>query len=88
MNNAINKDLIILALQRENEQLKKIADIYQKKEENTDKIISNYEIIIEAMKTQLQKEMETNQELNRKIEEITAFLQSKIAQNEELPTQQ
>ena len=77
-----------MALKRENEQLKKIAAIYQKKEENTDKIISNYEIIIEAMKKQLQKEMETNQELNRKIEEITAFLQSKIVQNVESPTQQ
>lgn len=54
--------------------------LYQKKEDNTNKIIRNYELIIEAMKKQLQKEMDTNQELNAKIEEISALLESKISQ--------
>jgi hypothetical protein len=88
MNNAINKDLVILALRRENEQLKKIEALLRKKEENTNKIIDNYELIIEAMKKQLQKEMETNKELNAKIEEITILLQSKIVGNPALPAQQ
>ena len=87
MNNAINKDLVILALRRENEHLKRAEAFYQKKEENTNKIIENYEIIIETMKKQLQKERENNQEFQAKLEEITAFLQSKMVENPESPDQ-